>query len=144
MLSLVNGIYLCAHNVFRGFPKEASIGNLFRSILAIPVSSLYNWILYQFAFFMGVDNPAMYLVPSAAVISKMASDSVAALIEGYADSQVNLRMRRWDYRSVITSYSIHYTKLYEGAWQSGEDDPLPPGAIVPGRSVQQSQPDSVV
>ncbi|WP_298994843.1 hypothetical protein [uncultured Desulfovibrio sp.] len=111
VLSLVNGIYLCAHNVFRGFPKEASIGNLFRSLLAIPVSSLYNWVLYQVAFLLGVDNPAMYLVPSAAVISKMASDSVAALIEGYADSQVNLRMRRWDYRSKLASVFDCYTRL---------------------------------
>ncbi len=27
-----------------------------------------------------------------------------------------------------------------GAWQSGEDDPLPPGAIVPGRSARQTPP----
>ena len=111
VLSLVNGIYLCAHNVFRGFPKEAAIGNLFRSLLAIPISSLYNFVLYQTAFFLGVDNPAMYLVPSAAVISKMASDTVAAIIEGYADSQVNLRMRRWDYRSKLINVFDCYTRL---------------------------------
>ena len=111
VLSLVNGIYLCAHNVFRGFPKEAAIGNLFRSLLAIPISSLYNFVLYQTAFLLGVDNPAMYLVPSAAVISKMASDTVAAIIEGYADSQVNLRMRRWDYRSKLINVFDCYTRL---------------------------------
>ena len=27
-----------------------------------------------------------------------------------------------------------------GAWQSGEDDPLPPGAIVPGHSARQTPP----
>ena len=53
----------------------------------------------------------MYRVPSAAVISKMASDSVAALIEGYADSQVNLRMRRWDYRSKLANVFDCYTRL---------------------------------
>ena len=32
-----NSIYISLHNIYRGFPKEAIIGNLFRSLLAIPV-----------------------------------------------------------------------------------------------------------
>jgi hypothetical protein len=111
VLNVVNGCYICAHNVYRGFPRQAAIGNLFRSVLAIPVASLYNTVLYQALFFLGVENPAFYLVPSAAVISKMASDTVAAVIEGFADSQINLRMRRWDYRSKFEELFECYTRL---------------------------------
>ncbi|MDR2056215.1 MAG: hypothetical protein LBQ10_10165, partial [Desulfovibrio sp.] len=111
VLNVVNGCYICAHNVYRGIPRQASIGNLFRSVLAIPVASLYNTVLYQALFLLGVENPAFYLVPSAAVISKMASDTMAAVIEGFADSQVNLRMRRWDYRSKFEEIFECYTRL---------------------------------
>lgn len=111
VLNIVNGFYICAHNVFRGFPKEAAIGNFFRSGLAIPVSSLYDYLLFQLLLVLGIANPEIYLVPSAAVISKMASDTVAAIIEGYADSQVNLRMRRWDYKSKIANVFACYTRL---------------------------------
>ena len=44
VLNFVNAIYICSHNIFRGFPREAAVGNLFRSALAIPVSSWYNSI----------------------------------------------------------------------------------------------------
>ena len=111
VLNIVNGFYICAHNVFRGFPKEAAIGNFFRSGLAIPVSSLYDFLLFKLLLFVGVAQPELYLVPSAAVVSKMASDTVAAIIEGYADSQVNLRMRRWDYKSKIANVFACYTRL---------------------------------
>ena len=111
VLNIINGFYICAHNVFRGFPKEAAIGNLFRSALAIPVSSVYGYMLQYGLEGIGVLNPEIYLVPSAAVVSKMASDTVAALIEGYADSQVNLRMRRWDYKSKLNNLFDCYTRL---------------------------------
>lgn len=111
VLNIVNGFYICAHNIFRGFPKEAAIGNFFRSGLAIPVSSGYDWLLYNLLLICGVANPEIYLIPSAAVVSKMASDTVAAIIEGYADSQVNLRMRRWDYKSKISNVFSCYTRL---------------------------------
>ncbi len=51
------------------------------------------------------------MIPSAAIVSKMASDTVAAIIEGYADSQVNLRMRRWDYASKLANVFACYTRL---------------------------------
>ena len=111
VLNIVNGFYIFAHNVYRGFPREAAIGNLFRSALAIPVSSLYDFILFHLLLLWGIADPHMYLVSSAAVISKMASDTVAAIIEGYADSQVNLRMRRWDYESTIKRIFDCYTQL---------------------------------
>lgn len=111
VLNIVNGFYIWGHNLFRGFPREAAIGNLFRSVLAIPIASLYNFALFHGILLLGVADPRLYLVPSAAVISKMASDTVAALIEGYADSQVNLRMRRWDYRSKLADLFDCYTRL---------------------------------
>lgn len=111
VLNIVNGFYICAHNIFRGFPKEAAIGNFFRSGLAIPVSSLYDYLLFNLLLFFGVANPEIYLIPSAAIVSKTASDTVAALIEGYADSQVNIRMRRVDYKSKIADVFAAYTRL---------------------------------
>lgn len=111
ILNIVNGFYICAHNIFRGFPKEAAIGNFFRSGLAIPVSSLYNTLFFNILVGVGVANPEMYMIPSAAIVSKMASDTVAAIIEGYADSQVNLRMRRWDYASKLANVFACYTRL---------------------------------
>ncbi|MBD5553684.1 MAG: hypothetical protein HDQ44_05035 [Desulfovibrio sp.] len=111
VLNIVNGFYICAHNIFRGFPKEAAVGNFFRSAAAIPVSSFYDWILFNLLIFCGIANPEIYLIPSAAVVSKMASDTVAAVIEGYADSQVNLRMRRWDYQNKIANVFECYTRL---------------------------------
>lgn len=111
VLNIVNGFYICAHNIFRGFPKEAAIGNFFRSGLAIPVSSLYDYLLYSLLLSLGIANPEIYLIPSAAIVSKTASDTVAALIEGYADSQVNMRMRRVDYKTKIANVFSCYTRL---------------------------------
>ena len=111
VLNIVNGFYICAHNVYRGFPRAAAIGNIFRSALAIPVSSLYNVLFLQLLVLCGVSDPLFYVIPSAAIISKLASDTVAAMIEGYADSQNNMRMRRWDYRSKLAQVYSCYTRL---------------------------------
>ena len=111
VLNFVNAIYICAHNIYRGFPREAAIGNLFRSALAIPVSSWYNQAFVAILLLCGVADPLFYTVPSAAIISKLASDTVAAVIEGYADSQNNRRMRRWDYDGKISRVFACYTRL---------------------------------
>lgn len=111
VLNFVNAIYICAHNIYRGFPREAAIGNLFRSALAIPVSSWYNQAFVAILLLCGVADPLFYSVPSAAIISKLASDTVAAVIEGYADSQNNRRMRRWDYDGKISRVFACYTRL---------------------------------
>ncbi|MDR1946849.1 MAG: hypothetical protein LBQ51_06760 [Desulfovibrio sp.] len=95
IMSMVNGLYIAGHNVFRGFPKAAAIGNLFRSALAIPMSVLYNWIALKI--FAAFGWPVDYLAMGAAVLSKLASDTVAALIEGWADKEEYLKQRRWDY-----------------------------------------------
>lgn len=111
VLNIVNGFYICAHNIFRGFPKEAAVGNFFRSALAIPISSFYDFLLMNLLLLLGVANPEIYLIPSAAIVSKTASDTVAALIEGYADAQVNIRMRRVDYSNKIANIFACYTRL---------------------------------
>jgi len=111
VLNFVNAIYICTHNIYRGFPREAAIGNLFRSALAIPVSSWYNHAFVYILILCGVQDPLFYAVPSAAIISKLASDTVAAVIEGYADSQNNRRMRRWDYKGKVARVFACYTRL---------------------------------
>ncbi len=110
-LSCLNGMYICCHNIYRGFPKSAAIGNLFRSILAIPLAAFYNAALWQLCLFLGVADPAFYLAPSAAVISKSASDTIAAVIEGFADSRNNRRKRNMDYKSKLRGIFDCYTHL---------------------------------
>ena len=95
IISLVNGLYISAHNMYRGLPTEAVIGNIFRSIIAIPVSVVYSMFFVQVFGFLGLD--IILLQQGAAVVSKLASDSVAAVIEGFADKVEFLRMRKWDY-----------------------------------------------
>ncbi|MCR5813015.1 MAG: hypothetical protein K6G15_00790 [Desulfovibrio sp.] len=111
VLNCVNALYIFCHNIYRGFPRQAAIGNIFRSALSIPMASLYDVLIRYFLISIGVADPAIYLVPSAAIISKLASDTVAAIIEGYADGQVNLRMRRWDYASKVQKVFDCYNRL---------------------------------
>ena len=107
-MALTNGLYLCSHNIFRGLPKGAVYGNLFRSILSIPVALLFNWaaagVLVAFQV-PGVDG---ILQKWAAVISKGASDLVAGIIEGLADRYQNIRKRIRDYRTKLDQiFEIH-------------------------------------
>ncbi|MDR1685719.1 MAG: hypothetical protein LBR82_04635 [Desulfovibrio sp.] len=95
IMSMVNGLYIAGHNVFRGFPRTAAIGNLFRSALAVPVSVVYSRIALELCLHMGW--PVIYLAMGAAVISKLASDTVAAMIEGWADKEEYLKLRSRDY-----------------------------------------------
>ena len=110
-MSAANGLYLAWHNIYRGLPVEAVIGNLFRSALAIPVAVFYNEIVLDSLLFMGFSNPVALIQPGAAIISKTASDTVAAVIEGFADRQNNLRMRRWDYDTKIRQTLDTYAQL---------------------------------
>lgn len=110
-IAIANAIYIAGHNSYRGLQREAIIGNLFRSVLAVPISILYNNVLFELLLFGGVANPWVMLQPGAAVISKMASDTVAALIEGFADRNSNLRMRRWDYESKLVQLYDCYARL---------------------------------
>lgn len=111
VINLVNSLYIFSHNVYRGLPRTAAVGNLFRALLAIPVAALYNSALWGLMSQLSVADPSFYLVPSATIISKCASDTVAALIEGFADSNVNIRMRRTDYAAKLRSVFDCYTRL---------------------------------
>jgi hypothetical protein len=107
----VNGLYICSHNLFRGLPKEAAIGNIFRSVLAIPTAILYNALIYKCLTLAGVAAPYLIIQPAATIISKMASDTVAALIEGFADRQTSMRMRHWDYETKLARVFDAYARL---------------------------------
>ncbi|MDR2801334.1 MAG: hypothetical protein LBB52_08780 [Desulfovibrio sp.] len=109
IMSLVNGLYISSHNVFRGLPQEAVIGNLFRSVAAIPVSVLYNWVALQI--FTNFGWPVLYLTQMATVLSKLASDTVAAMIEGLADKMEYLRRRHWDYLDRFEQLFASYARL---------------------------------
>ena len=111
VIGLVNGAYICSHNIYRGFPKSAAIGNLFRALISIPVAAAYNKGLWLLLLVLGVDDPGFYLIPAATVISKMASDTVAGVIEGCADSHVNRRVAINDYANKLRSVYDCYTAL---------------------------------
>ncbi len=103
VMGLANGIYLFSHNTFRGLPRGAAVGNFFRSVLSIPLAFAFNWILLQAMVSGGMEWLAAtaMLQSWAAVIGKLASDTVAGFIEGTADRNVALRLRHKDYSSKI-------------------------------------------
>ncbi|MFP4213867.1 MAG: hypothetical protein ACLFRL_07125 [Desulfohalobiaceae bacterium] len=110
-ISLVNGLYLSTHNLFRGLPRAAVIGNFFRSMLAIPLALFLNWILGSLLGLLGVAAVQAMLQQWAAIISKLASDSVAGVIEGLADRARYLRRRVLDYRSKFQQLFNTYDQL---------------------------------
>jgi hypothetical protein len=111
VMALANGIYISTHNILRGLPKSAAIGNFFRSILSIPLAILLNDILGVILHMAMVPGVEAGLQKWAAVISKLASDCVAAVIEGLADRQNNIRMRLADYRDKISQLFSVYARL---------------------------------
>ena len=94
VISGVNGLYISLHNYIRGFPWVAIIGNLFRSILAVPISILISSLLFEGLNIMMVTGVAMIISQWSVVISKIASDIVACLIEGLADRAAFINLRR--------------------------------------------------
>ena len=111
IIALANGIYISSHNIYRGFPRTAVIGNFFRSVLAIPVAMLYNSILYALFPLIISMPPEQILIPAAAIISKFASDTVAGFIESVADRRNNYRLRSWDYQTKLKQLFDCYTRL---------------------------------
>ncbi len=110
-MALANGIYLFSHNSFRGLPRSAAFGNLFRSILSIPIAVALNACLSAVLPAAGVLNPELALQKWAAIISKTASDFVAGIIEGFADRHTNIRLRLRDYRQKFNSILNVYSEL---------------------------------
>ncbi len=110
-MALANGLYLSSHNAFRGLPKGAIFGNLFRSILSIPLAILFNAAVGGILFEAGIAGINEVLQKWAAIISKTASDCVAGVIEGLADRYENLRMRGRDYTAKLGQLFDTYARL---------------------------------
>jgi hypothetical protein len=110
-IALANGIYLSSHNILRGFPKEAVIGNFFRSILSIPIAVFFNNTLAGIMGHLEISEVDDHLQKGAAIISKLASDTVAAIIEGTADRRRNIALRYADYNSKISQLFDSYDKM---------------------------------
>ncbi|MDD2967592.1 MAG: hypothetical protein PHN64_08980 [Desulfovibrionaceae bacterium] len=110
VISLINGFYISLHNIFRGFPRQAVIGNLFRSVFAIPVTVVFGEGLFQVFALAGVADPAALTQTCAAITSKCASDTVAAVIEGIADRNQYLRLRRWDYSTKLQQIFSNFSR----------------------------------
>lgn len=111
VMGLANGIYISSHNAVRGLPKGATVGNFFRSILAIPVAILLNGIIGFVLGMAGVPDVTGALQKWAAIISKFASDCVAAFIEGIADRQTNIRARLTAYRTKVSQLFSVFSRL---------------------------------
>ncbi len=111
VMGLANGIYISGHNIFRGLPKAAAAGNFFRSILAIPLAVLLNILIGLVLQFTGIPDTAVILQKWAAIISKFASDCVAAVIEGLADRQANIQARLAAYRNKISQLFGVFARL---------------------------------
>ncbi|MBE0585325.1 MAG: hypothetical protein IH612_16390, partial [Desulfofustis sp.] len=111
VMGLANGIYISSHNIFRGLPKNAAVGNFFRSLLAIPLAIVLNGLIGQFMQLTGVVDVTGELQKWAAIISKLASDCVAAGIEGLADRQINIKARLAAYRSKISQLFAVFSRL---------------------------------
>ena len=111
VISAANGVYLAAHNVYRGLPIQAAMGNLFRSALAIPTAMVFNFLLIHILEVMGLHDYMLYAQQSAAIVSKLSSDCVAALIEGLADRARNVRIRSYDYRLKLNQLFSTFAKM---------------------------------
>lgn len=111
VMALANGAYIFTHNMLRGLPKSAAVGNLFRSLLSIPLAIAFNDGLAAMLHLAMVPGVEAGLQKWAAVISKLASDCVAAVIEGLADRQNNIRMRLDDYRGKISQLFSVFARL---------------------------------
>jgi hypothetical protein len=111
VMAIANGIYISTHNILRGLPRSAAIGNFFRSILSIPLAILLNDSIAVALHMAMVPGVEAGLQKWAAVISKLASDCVAAVIEGVADRQNNIRMRLADYLDKISQLFSVYARL---------------------------------
>lgn len=110
-MAFANGIYLSAHNAFRGLPKAMVTGNFFRSILSIPVALVFNMGIGMILSFFNVPSVNTVLQTWAAIISKAASDTVAGMIEGTVDRFQNLKLRKRDINKKFTDLFDTYAKL---------------------------------
>ncbi len=111
VISAANGVYIAAHNIYRGLPREAVIGNIFRSVLCIPLSLVYSVVIMHILLLLHVEGGMDMLDASAAIISKAASDTIAGIVEGIGDQNANLRMRGWDYTEKLRQLFACFARL---------------------------------
>ena len=111
VIALANGTYISSHNIFRGFPMTAVVGNFFRSVLAIPVALVYNALLAVILPFITDMPTADVLIYSSAIVTKFASDTIALMIEATADRRNFYRLRRLDYYAKFDAFFACYVKL---------------------------------
>jgi hypothetical protein len=111
VMAMANAIYLFTHNLLRGLPRAAAVGNLFRGILSIPIAVGLNAVLAALLPLAGVMDVNGVLQRWAAIISKSASDGVAGIIEGLADRYANIRLRMRDYRQKFDEIMDVYSDL---------------------------------
>jgi len=110
-MALMNGIYIASHNMFRGFPRAVALGNLFRTLLSIPLAVGFNAATGGVLTAFGVAGVDEILQKWAAIISKAASDLVAGMIEGIADRYQNIQKRLMDYKSKLAQVFDTYSRL---------------------------------
>jgi hypothetical protein len=110
-MALANGIYISSHNIFRGLPWQVAFGNFFRSVLSIPLAVLLNAATGAFLGVAGAEAVPSILQKWAAIISKLASDCVAAIIEGLADRMNNIRLRFMDYSTKVAQVFEVFARL---------------------------------
>ena len=111
VMAVVNGAYICTHNLLRGLQKSAAFMNIFRSVLSIPIAVAFNAATGGILGAAGVPAVDAVLQRWAAVISKLASDCVAGFIEGAADSRQYKAQRLWDYRGKLSQLYDTYARL---------------------------------
>jgi len=111
LMALANGIYISSHNILRGFPRGPVYANFFRSILSIPLAVAFNAVFGGLLTLSGAAAVDDILQKWAAVISKLASDCVAGIIEGASDRFQNIRRRYRDYRARLKQLFDVYAEL---------------------------------
>jgi len=111
IMAVTNGIYISSHNLFRGLPKRVALGNFFRSASSIPIAIVFNFGISMLLGFCEVSGIDGILQLWAAVISKLASDCVAGVIEGLVDRSDNIAMRHWDYSEKLKQVFETFSQL---------------------------------
>jgi len=111
VMALMNGVYISSHNIYRGLPRGVAFGNLFRTLLSIPIAVGLNAATGGILGAVGVTGVDEILQKWAAIISKAASDLVAGIIEGIADRYQNIRMRLRDYNTKLSQLFETYAGL---------------------------------
>lgn len=111
IMAVANGLYIFSHNTWRGLPRAAAVGNLFRTVISIPLALLFNSAVGGILAGFAVQDIAGVLQKWAAIISKTASDCVAGVIEGLADRYKHTCMREKDYATKLGQLYDAYSQL---------------------------------